>query len=167
MPKLTKILVLAFLSTVTSVTGLVAQTSSEIPKFTLTLRADNSVVTLGSDIEIGITITNISEDTLTLVFSRENNVESGYQYEVRDEQGAMASKVAEHNPPMGGVGSSTRGILKPGDSIGSGTQISDVYQFDRPGKYTIQVSRKEPGMPLVQSNIITVTVLPAPPPPAQ
>jgi hypothetical protein len=102
-----------------------------------------------------------------LVFSREDNVEGGYQYEVRDEQGAMAAKVAEHNPPMGGVGSSTRGILKPGDSIGSGTQISDVYQFDRPGKYTIQVSRKLPGMPLVQSNIITITVLPAPPPPAQ
>jgi hypothetical protein len=39
--------------------------------------------------------------------------------------------------------------------------VSDVYQVDHPGNYTIQVSRKEPGMPLVQSNIITVTVLPA------
>jgi hypothetical protein len=60
MPKLTKILVLAFLSTVTSVTGLVAQTSSEIPKFTLTLTADNPEVILGSNIEIWIKITNIS-----------------------------------------------------------------------------------------------------------
>jgi hypothetical protein len=90
-------------------------------------------------------------------------VASGYQYEVRDEQGAMAAKVV----PRHLVGRSGQGILKPGNSIESGTWISAVYQFDRPGKYTIQVSRKEPGMPLVQSNIITITVLPAPPPPAK
>ncbi len=163
MPQFMKALVFAFLVSIAPANMLIAQASSETPKFTLILSADNPEVTLGSDIGIGIKITNISEDTLTLEFGEWNGVASGYQYEVRDEQGAMAAKVV----PRHLVGRSGRGILKPGNSIESGTWISAVYQFDRPGKYTIQVSRKEPGMPLVQSNIITITVLPAPPPPAQ
>jgi hypothetical protein len=163
MPQFMKALVFAFLVSIAPANMLVAQTSSETPKFTLILSADNPEVTLGSNIEIWIKITNISEDTLTLVFGDWNGVATDYQYEVRDEQGAMVAKIV----PRHLVGSNRRGILKPGSSIGSGTLISAVYQFDRPGKYTIQVSRKEPGMPLVQSNIITVTVLPAPPPPAQ
>jgi len=163
MTKYMKALIFVFLASFGFASVLSAQTNPDIPKFTLTLTAYPREVTLGSNIEIWIKMTNISEDTLTLVFGDWNGVATDYQYEVRDEQGAMAAKVVPHHL----VGSNRRGILKPGDSIGSRTLINAVYQFDHPGKYTIQVSRKEPGMPLVQSNIITITVLPAPPSPAQ
>jgi hypothetical protein len=172
MTKYMKALIFAFLASFGFVSVLSAQTNPDTPKFSLTITADKPEVTLGTDINIGIKITNISEEPLNFIFGNRGNVAIGYQYDVRDEQGAVVAKRAVRQDPVFHLpsklpGSTLRGVIQPGKSIGEATTISDVYQFDRPGTYTIQVSRKEPGMPLVQSNIITITVLPAPPPPAQ
>lgn len=54
MPQFMKALVFAFLVSIAPANMLIAQASSETPKFTLILSADNPEVTLGSDIGIGI-----------------------------------------------------------------------------------------------------------------
>jgi len=66
-------------------------------------------------------------------------------------------------------------VIKPGETSTSGGLISILYDFHRPGKYTIQVSRPvwgddqrpqtegmtERNPPEIKSNTIIVTVLPA------
>lgn len=146
-----------------------AQTNPENPKFSLTIKAIKPEVALGADVDIEIKITNTSEDPLTFDFSHHGGLPDGYQYEVRDEQGALAVRVGKRYVqfPNGDSielprilpGSRTKGGVLPGKSQLCAARISEVYLFDHPGKYTIQASRKLPDMPEVYSNIITVTVV--------
>ena len=69
-----KILAFALLATVVIICACAAQTNPDTPKFSLTITADKSEVTLGSDIEVGIKITNISEEPLNFIFG--NNEKS-------------------------------------------------------------------------------------------
>lgn len=165
MTKFLEILAFALLVPIGLTSALAAQTNPENPKFSLTITADKPEVTLGADIVIGIKITNLSEKPLTFTFGHHGGMPDGYQYDVRDEQGAAVAKVVHKNPlyPTKLPGSSIMGggVIQPGKSIGEGAQISEVYQFGHPGKYSIQVSREVPWSPVIYSNIITVTVLPA------
>jgi hypothetical protein len=167
--KLMKGLAFALLPPVVIVSALIAQTNPENPKFTLTIKAYKSEVTLGSDIGIAITVRSISDENFTYLFGNQGNVADGYEYDVRDEKGvpvAMYGKRTLHLPNGETLqyprppGRSFVGGMRPGDSYEQGSTISDIFQFDHPGKYTIQVSRKESWMPSpVYSNIITITVL--------
>ena len=61
--------------------------------------------------------------------------------------------------------------LKPGESTVNCDPIGSWFDMDKPGRYTVQVAShisEDPNSAVVKSNIITITVLPAdPPPPAQ
>lgn len=130
--------------------------------FSLTVSAPIPQVSLGSAIIIGIKVTNVSKSPITLVFGRHGDVAVGFKYDARDPNGKSMKRV----PPSGGLrpaippGSETRGKLLPGESIEQATRISDLFKFDQPGKYSIQVSRKIAGKPIVRSNVIVITVLP-------
>lgn len=173
MMKSMKLLASALLGFVVFSVPLSAQTNPENPKFTLTIKADHSEVTLGSDIDISITIKNISDEPLRFLFASHGDVADGDQYDVWDEKGAPVAKYPEHRtaqlpngetwhiptPPSGPSG---LGGIRPGESVEEGSTVSEIYRFDHPGKYTIQVSRKESWSPSpIYSNIITITVLPA------
>jgi hypothetical protein len=155
-------LVFALLGSVVVAGALNAQTNPENQKFKLNIHAVKPVVALGSDVDIEIELTNTSDHPLTFEFGRSGNVATGYRYDVRDEQGEAVPKVAHHDPlePSRPPGRSGKGEIQSGKSIGEAARISDVFQFDHPGKYTIQVSRVVPSSPTIRSNIITVTVLP-------
>jgi len=87
-----------------------------------------------------------------------------YSYDVRDEDGKPAEKIVVEHPE--------RVMLDPfwsdipaGDNDLDELRLTNVYKFDRPGTYTIQVSRHDPdflddnGKPVVvKSNIITITI---------
>ena len=95
-------------------------------------------------------------------------------YEVTDEDGQPVPKIEKK---YHGGSSVWPCVLKPGQSsLPGGGRISVLYDFSRPGKYTIQVSRglwgrrKPPGdsrngqrshQPFIKSNTIVVTVQPA------
>jgi hypothetical protein len=148
------------------------QMNPENPKFSLTIKASKPEVTLGSDIDIAITTTNLTEKFLTFLFGNQGNVAVGFEYFVLDEKSAPVAKYGTrylHFPDGQTVeypkppGKSMLGGIPPGESSQTGSKISDIYNFDHPGKYTIQVSRKEESSSIpVYSNIITITVL-APP----
>jgi len=162
---------LAFVSLVLVVFAgaLTGQTNPENPKFTVTIKAIMPEVTLGSDIDIAITTTNISEEPLSFLFGNRGNVAIGFEYIVLDEKGAPVAKhgtrylhfpdgqtVPYPTPP----GKSMSGGISPGKSSQGGSKVSDLYNFDHPGKYTIQVSQKEESSPTpVYSNTITITVV--------
>jgi hypothetical protein len=169
MMKSMKILASALLVLVVFACTLHGQTNPVSPKFTLVIKAYKSEVALGSEIGIAITVKSISDEKFTYLFGNQGNVADGYEYDVRDEKGVPVARYGKRvlqlpngetlqypRPP----GRSFVGEMRPGDSYEQGSTVSDIFQFDHPGKYTIQVSRKESWSPSpVYSNIITVTVL--------
>lgn len=138
-----------------------SQTNTPEPSFSLVINADKPVINLGSPIWITITITNVSKQTIHLGFGRSGNEAIGFQYDIRNEEGQSLKRVEHHgdNRPRLPPGSTLSGILQPGKSVGESTMLSDIYDFGQAGKYTVQVSRKEPGMAIVRSNTITITVV--------
>lgn len=138
-----------------------SQTATSAPGFSLTIYAAKPEVTLGSNLWIGIRVTNVSKNPIQLLFGRYGNVSIGFKYDVRGEKGAELKKVQHSGGlrPSQPPGSERPGVIQPGQSEEVATMVSDIYQFDHPGKYTIQVSRKERGMPIVLSNTITVTAV--------
>jgi hypothetical protein len=144
-----------------------AQNDAPNSKFTMSLSAEKSVVHLGEDIAISLKITNISDGPVTLTFGHRGNAPCCYQYDIRDDQGAPVAKVPWPPPPYPTMlpGEYRDDTLPPGQIVTSDWTISDIYQFPRPGKYTLQVSKyasKAKGeQRKVYSNTITITVLPA------
>jgi hypothetical protein len=139
-------------------------------KFTLAISAPESVI-LDSAFYVEIRIMNTSQDVLSLNTSYHGNLPDGYTYIVRNEKGDLIlgspcsmqePEGAALKPPCTAPGSFRTGSLRPGEAWTTAARLSDKYSFDRPGRYTIQVGRQEPGMPLVYSNILTLAVLPKP-----
>jgi hypothetical protein len=144
---------------------LTAQMNSYTPKFTLSISTEHSEVACGADIDIEILITNISETPITVAYGHHGGMPNGYQYDIRDERDVVVPKIVHQDPlyPTELPGASIIGgiEIQPGKSIAQRASISEIYNFDHSGKYTIKVSRVLPGMPAVYSNTLTITVLPA------
>jgi hypothetical protein len=150
-------------------TALVAY--SQNAPFTIALSAAKSKVDVGGPVDLRVVMTNTSDHDVDCTTNGSNALDRSYEYEVTDENGRPVRKIEkEHH----GGSSIWPCIVKPGQSDGpSGGRISVLYDFSRPGLYTIQVSRKvwgdedRPGTfgkgndhaPVVKSNIITVTVV--------
>jgi hypothetical protein len=168
----------ALLAPVLFAGALVAQSNPENPKFTIVISADKPEVTLGADITIAITITNISEEEISIACGYSGRVQDGYQYDMRDEQGAAVARFGPRYRKMpdgsmfrlpdrypgdtriGGCG------IKPGGFMYVYSTISDEYNFDHPGKYTIRVWKpakmgtpEKPELDRIYSNTITVAVV--------
>jgi len=180
MTRFMKALAFALLAPILSSSILSAQTNPEPPKFTILIRADKPEVTLGSDIAIAIKITNISAESLTFSFGYHGRMPDSYQFDMQDEQGVTVAKFGPRyrQLPNGNMfrlpdrpaGSMRWGGIEPGKSVEEHATISDDYNFDHPGKYTIRVwepatkgTPEKPELNRVYSNTITVTVLPATP----
>jgi hypothetical protein len=139
-----------------------AQTKPSIPTFSLTLSAPKVEVTAGSKVFITVMQTNLSQQTIDCSAHAANGVDYSVQFDVRDQHGMEAAKVALKHPELLPF-SFQHCTLAPGESKTRGTLISGVYQLSEPGEYKIQVSRLDEGDParaFVKSNTITITVLP-------
>jgi hypothetical protein len=169
MTKFTRALGVTLLVSIVIANAANAQKSPDDPKFSITIEALQPEVALGSDVEIGIKVANISDDSLTFAYGHHGRLPDGFQFDVRDEQGAMVPKFARSNMPADDAtlqlparpaGSAIPGgiEIEPGKSIQTRAAINDLYRFDRPGKYTIKVSLKTPWSPTINSNVITITV---------
>ncbi|MGA3081093.1 MAG: hypothetical protein ABSD44_06890 [Terracidiphilus sp.] len=147
-----------------------SQTSQQ--PFTITLSTDKPQVNTGDGVLLNIVMTNTSEHDEDCTSNWSNALDRNYKYDVFDEYGQVPKIEKEYH---GGFRLSPC-IIKPGEtSSPSGGLISVLYDFSRPGKHTIQVSRgvwgdhNRPGtagtgddnQAEVKSNTITITVLPA------
>jgi hypothetical protein len=145
--------------------------------FTITISIEKPQVRVGDPVELNVIMTNTSDHNIACDFYWYDSLDRNYKYEVVYEDGKPASKIVRKTPF-----NTDPCIIPPGESKSSGGEISRAFDFSRPGKYTIQVSRSIWGddqrretigivqnkQPEVKSNIITVIVLPADePPPAK
>jgi len=153
-----RVLTFAFFVPVVSTNILSAQTNPDKPKFSLTITQKSA---LGSDIVIGINITNISGESIITTYGHPGDLPQDYEYNVRDERGIKleeqsdARHIYETTKPE-------QIEMKPGQGMDTTVEITDYFLFGHSGKYTIQISRKEPGMPKVDSNILVVNLIDAP-----
>jgi hypothetical protein len=134
------------------------------PTFSLTLSAGtrNKIVSeyrVGSEMWITIIQTNLTNHDI-YCSSVWDGIERMYEYELIDEDGKSVEK--RHR---GTESYNHSSILPPGAKDPSEIQLERVFKLDRPGKFVLRVSRKEPflkdekGVPLViWSNPITITI---------
>lgn len=141
--------------------------------FTITISTEKPQVKSGDPIYIDVVMTNSSDHDVDCTGNGVNALDRNYQYEVIDQQGPVP-KIGRKHPEIGESGSAWPCVIKPGGTAhAAGGLISILYDFHRPGKYTIQVSRpvwgddQRPGTagkvenhePKVVSNTITITVV--------
>jgi hypothetical protein len=134
------------------------------PSFTLTLSGMSPTYRVGSEIWIRIVQKNITSHTIDSSGTYGGGVDLAFHYDVRDEDDKPAAKVTYQHPelsPWNPFWSS----IPAGESNDSEILISEIYEFDRLGKYVIQVSRPDidfidnKGNPvMVKSNVITITI---------
>ena len=148
-------------------TALCASAQSTNPAFTLQLGNSKIKVQASNVVWIEIVQTNVSNHRISCTYTGGNAVNRQYQYEVTDEDGNPAEKVMQstHVPPPGDY---MQCELDPGESNTNTICLSNVFKFDRPGKYTVRVWRPDDpdtkdsdGNPTkVYSNTITITIVP-------
>ena len=136
----------------------------------ISITATQDVVKAGSPVFLDMTITNMSSHQVELgVFGRAWVRE----VEVRDSQGNQsltregrilfkheAATSKDVITSMWGLGSESSSPLDPGKARVFHRQVPALFDLSQPGKYTIQVHRIDgPGV-VVNSNTVTVTVVP-------
>jgi len=143
-----------------------ASAQSSNPSFTLKLENSKIKVQASNVVWIEIIQTNVSNHRISCTYSGGNNVNGLYQYEVTDEDGNPEEKVVWSKPVPPPVRYMDCDI-DPGESSTDPICLSNVFRFDKPGKYTVQVWRPDPdtkdsdGNPTkVYSNTITITIVP-------
>jgi hypothetical protein len=141
-----------------SVTSAIAQrVETPTTSFTLEIDALQDVVRLGSKITVDIFATNVTAHELAL-----DNSWNMYSIEVRD-QSQMEPAMTEAGKELRrhyGEGLTSPVRLNPGQLQGLGAvDISDLYDFRKPGEYSIQIARMdEETKTFVKSNTINLTV---------
>lgn len=134
-----------------------AQTSKQ--PFTLTLSSEQSQFKMGQPVAVHIKMTNTSHSNIDCTYYYVNALDRNFEYEVTYE-----GKPEQKLPQRHELSNRYDCVLHPGEASDSGGLISTLYDFSRPGRYTIQAKRYlgagSPN-PLIKSNIIAITVLPA------
>jgi hypothetical protein len=140
--------------------------------FTITIKAETPQVKVGGQVILDVIMTNTSDHEIDCSSYWYDSIDQNYRYHVLYEDGKPAAKIVRK------TGSSAHScILDPGESRQSGGLVSQIFNFRRPGKYTIQVSRpvwgddqrpetwqtheNDPEIE-IKSNTITITVVPEP-----
>jgi hypothetical protein len=138
------------------------------PSFTLAISAPQRIVA-GERVVLEIKITNTADAPERFVFTHYGGVAQEYKYEIYDEKGKEVPSI-EHPPtrrsdgsvlitPSRAPGSTMVGEIQSGKFILEDSVLSDRFRLDRPGTYTVRVSRAPSWSPRVYSNSITITVV--------
>jgi hypothetical protein len=133
---------------------------SNNPPFKIAITADSPTVVAESDVWIKVSLTNTSDHDLKEgVAYITGNIDSSFQFEVRDNHGKLVPKRAYPHPELatGSVGFRT---ISRGETLTQGQLVSALYDMRKPGKYTIRVFRRINYNPKddIKSNVVTVTV---------
>ncbi|SRR6266446_8706131 len=130
------------------------------PPFKIAITAESPTVVAGTDVSIKVSLTNTSDhDVREGVMYGRGNIASIYRFEVRDEHGKLVPKRTYPHPELGFPGSVRFSPISPKQTITEDQEVSALYDMRKPGKYTIQVWKRDPKDD-IKSNIVTVTVTP-------
>jgi hypothetical protein len=149
--------------------GPIRHPSATSPSFTLSIRGGDVdgpryEFRVGSMVVITISMTNIASHDIDYSSHFLHGLIGNYNYLVWDEDGEPAEKKSFGDPGHGTSSQYWSGI-SPSETKTYAAELDLLYKFDRPGKYTVQVSRPdndyldENGKPvLIKSNTITITI---------
>ena len=147
--------------------GIKAQTEP----ISLSIEIDKSSVKLGDEIPIKILLKNNTDQSIRLSKARTSG-DGSFEYKVdvgREDNAFVAKKYVEKlrrgevQPTIPPVGSVQFFTIEAGKTDKDSINISNRYEFDKPGKYLVQIERALPddlGGGVIKSNTITVTVTP-------
>jgi hypothetical protein len=137
----------------------------------LSLSAVHDSIKAGSPVLMKVVLKNKSDHDLS-VFLLDAAGENQYLAEVYDEKRQVPTET-EHGKIINGhvpnellkpkdmTFNFACFAMKPGETITHDLNLSRIYNFDKPGKYEIQVQRGAPeSLDYVKSNKVTVTVTP-------
>lgn len=139
--------------------GLAVGQQSNIP-FKIRISAESSTIVAGDDVTIDVSLTNTSSQIVSEGAMYESGIEldSTLRFEILDEHGKPVPK--RHYPHEELRGGNVRfRDSKPGETTTQHQRVSNLYDMRKPGKYTIQVWKRNPDYD-IKSNIVTVTVTP-------
>ena len=107
--------------------------------FTVSVSAAKSQIVAGDPVDLVVIMTNTSDHDVDCTYSYSNALDRNYLYAVTDQNGQPVRRIEKEHHGGSDVWPC---ILKPGQSTRTGGgRISVLYDFSRPGKYSIQVSR--------------------------
>jgi hypothetical protein len=136
------------------------QTTEE--PFSITISTDKPTITVQAapHVRIMIKLSNTSDHAVNCSAMVTNGLNRSYLYDVRDQNGKSIEIPGEHHELRGG---SWEGPceLAQGESMNASSRIGVLYDFTKPGRYTVQLSKyignnEKEGA--VKSNTITITV---------
>ena len=129
--------------------------------FTITLSTAKDSFRIGSPVIVTATVTNKTNHPVDFSGSYVNLIDYGFGYDVRDEDGNEARLVAGRLSGMEG-GSPYWSTIAPHESVKVQVPLELLYKLDQPGRYTVQMCRRDTrikdasGNPIdVASNTIT------------
>jgi dipeptidyl aminopeptidase/acylaminoacyl peptidase len=142
--------------------GTKPQTAVGGAEFTITLSAPDNEVQVGSDARVMITLKNVSDHQI--LFGHKPGVDSpefSYRIEVRNAAGKVVEETEYGREAMLRQQSESRTVdyVQPGGTSVQTAHIAKLVSLNRPGRYTVQVSRKV-GSTVVKSNELTLNVVP-------
>jgi hypothetical protein len=131
---------------------------SNNPPFKIAISADSSTVVAESDVWIKVSLTNTSNQDLddSGGYFTGIDLDPNFRFEVRDERGKLVPKRTYPHPELR-TGYPVNRSISPGQTFTQEQRVSVLYDMREPGKYTIQVWRRNPEYD-IKSNIVTVTV---------
>ena len=138
------------------------------PSFTLSIRGGDVDgprydFKVGSTVVVMISMTNITNHDIDYSGTF-RHLNEQYKYLVWDEDGKPAEKISFGDPDRSTSSPFWFGI-SPGETKTYAAELDLLYKLDRPGKYTVQVLRRDydfldkDGKPtMIQSNVITIRI---------
>jgi hypothetical protein len=128
--------------------------------FKIEISAESSTIVAGDDVTIDVSLTNTSDQIVSegAMYEGRFELDSTLRFEILDEHGKPVPK--RHYPHEElRTGSVRFRDLRPGDTMTQHQTVSRLYDMRNPGKYTIQVWKRNPDYD-IKSKIVTVTVTP-------
>jgi hypothetical protein len=128
--------------------------------FEIAISTDSPTVVAESDVSIKVSLTNKSNQDVNegVMFKDGISLDSTFRFEVRDEHGKLVPQRTYPHDELR-TGSVIFRTISAGQTLTQPQPVSTLYDMRKPGKYTIQVWRRNPEYD-IKSNIVTVTVTP-------
>ena len=135
---------------------------TEKEPFSITISTDNPTVTAqaGAHVRIEIKLSNTSNHALNCSAMVTNGLNRSYLYDVLDQNGKSTEIPGEHHELRGGSWDGPCELAQ-GESMNASSRIGALYDFTKPGRYTVQLSKylgNDEKEGVVKSNTITITV---------
>jgi hypothetical protein len=132
--------------------------------FLIAISAPNDEVQVGADARIVITLRNMSDRQMLFAHRPGmNNPEFSYRIEVRNAAGREVEETAYGREARQRQQTEGRTVdyVQPGMSTVQTAHLERLVNLNRPGRYTVRVSRVDPAThAVVKSNEVTLNVVP-------